>query len=637
MNTERLKRKLTTVFSADAVGYSRLMGMDEAATVRTIELYRGVRLDLIGRHGGRVVDTVGDNLLAEFASVVEAVQCSVAVQKALSARNAELPSERRMEFRIGINLGDIVEKDGRLYGDGVNIAARLEGLADAGGICISGSAYDQVENKLDLVYIYLGEQSVKNIPRPVRTYRVVFTTDAHFPAQDLLELEREYRQRIKARYAEDAAYYVPLAGESGELNARQSIKATRSAHRRRYRAAAEYHEWIRCGQDIRRVKLKTLKEAVDRYSCVILLGEPGCGKTTALQNLAYQFCDNPDRLPLLLHLSAFEPGMSIEEFIVEGWGGSSQSGHWGSPALATHLQRYLEKGKLFFMLDALNEMPQAGYRESSSALRRFIERWSVRGNRFLVSCRRLDYGEELSGLQRVEVMPLTSDKIRQFLQNELPERWQSLWQILEKDEKNRRPLLEMARNPYLLTVMVDVFEKDQNLGRNRSELMVKFSRILLDWAKAKCPPDRWLDADILHESLSVAAFEMQVRSGFGTRVKTAQVRSIMPREVQLDPNWPPRPAPPDRVLSLAAGANIVEMPIDRSSVRFYHQLLQEYFAACRMLKKDPADLSEHWRWAWSEAEMPLWPRSANNHEPLPPPPTTGWEETTILAVKGPES
>ena len=172
--TERgFKRKLTAILSADAVGYSRLMGEDEAATVQTITSYRNVISTLIKQHNGTVIDSPGDNLLAEFVSVVDAVQCAVAVQKELKARNDELSDNRRMQFRIGINLGDIIQEDDRIYGDGVNIAARLEGLADPGGICISKTAFDHIETKLPLGYEFLGDQSVKNISKPVGAYRVL--------------------------------------------------------------------------------------------------------------------------------------------------------------------------------------------------------------------------------------------------------------------------------------------------------------------------------------------------------------------------------------------------------------------------------------------------------------------------------
>ena len=176
MPTGGFKRKLTAIFSADVVDYSRLMGADEESTVKTLETYKGVMSNLINDHRGRVVDSTGDNLLAEFGSVVDAVQCAVAVQKEIQARNEELPENRRMQFRIGINLGDVIEEKNRLYGDGVNIAARLEALADSGGICISKNVFDQIENKLPLNYRFLGEQTVKNISKPIGAYKVLMET-----------------------------------------------------------------------------------------------------------------------------------------------------------------------------------------------------------------------------------------------------------------------------------------------------------------------------------------------------------------------------------------------------------------------------------------------------------------------------
>jgi adenylate cyclase len=178
MTTQEVKRKLTAILSADVKGYSRLMGEDEEWTVRTLNAYREIMRSLIQQHRGRVVDAPGDSVLAEFASVVDAVQCSVEIQQVLRAKNAVLPENRRMEFRIGINLGDVIEEGEQIYGDGVNIAARLEGLADAGGICISESAYQQIENKLPLRYDYLGEHQVKNIAKPVRVYRAQIEPEA---------------------------------------------------------------------------------------------------------------------------------------------------------------------------------------------------------------------------------------------------------------------------------------------------------------------------------------------------------------------------------------------------------------------------------------------------------------------------
>jgi adenylate cyclase len=154
------------------------MGEDEETTVRTITLYREVMAKLIRQHRGCVVDSPGDNLLAEFVSVVDAVQCAVEIQQDFRVRNAELPDDRKMEFRIGINLGDVIQAGERIYGDGVNIAARVEGLAEGGGICISGSAYDQVKNKLALGYESLGEHNVKNIAEPIRGYRVLMDPEA---------------------------------------------------------------------------------------------------------------------------------------------------------------------------------------------------------------------------------------------------------------------------------------------------------------------------------------------------------------------------------------------------------------------------------------------------------------------------
>ena len=148
------------------------MGDDEVATVRTITDYRGVISSAVAGHGGRVVDAPGDNVLAEFASVVDAVQCAADVQRELESRNVALPPSRRMRFRIGINLGDVIVDGQRLYGDGVNIAARLESLAEGGGICLSGAAYDQIEGKLPLRFEFTGEHVVKNIARPVRVYRL---------------------------------------------------------------------------------------------------------------------------------------------------------------------------------------------------------------------------------------------------------------------------------------------------------------------------------------------------------------------------------------------------------------------------------------------------------------------------------
>ena len=199
MAEEGFKRKLAAILSADVEGYSRLMDDDEEKTVRTLTSYRTAITDLVQQFRGRVVDTPGDNLLAEFTSVVDAVNCAVEIQRELAERNAELPYNRKMEFRIGVNLGDIIEEGDRIYGDGVNIAARLEALSDPGGICISRTAYDQIEDKLPLGYEYLGEKIVKNIPKPIRAYRVLvepeeFTKKAWAWAKEIAEGPQEERK-----------------------------------------------------------------------------------------------------------------------------------------------------------------------------------------------------------------------------------------------------------------------------------------------------------------------------------------------------------------------------------------------------------------------------------------------------------
>ena len=173
MTQEGFKRKLTAILSADVIGYSRLMRDSEEATVRDLAAHRVVLTEIIQQHHGRVVDSPGDNILAEFASVVDAVNCAIKIQEEIRKSNTDNPEDRRMEFRIGINLGDVIEEEGRIYGDGVNIAARVEGIAAAGGIAISGTVYEHIKDKLSLGYHYLGEQNVKNIPEPVEIYQLL--------------------------------------------------------------------------------------------------------------------------------------------------------------------------------------------------------------------------------------------------------------------------------------------------------------------------------------------------------------------------------------------------------------------------------------------------------------------------------
>jgi adenylate cyclase len=167
-----VERRLAAILSADVKEYSRLMGADEVATVEMLTVYREAMTALISQHRGRVVDSPGDNLLAEFPSVVDAVQCSVGIQEELNARNADLASDRRMDFRIGINLGEVIVEGDRIYGDGVNIAARIQGLAEGGGVCVSGSVCDEISGKVPFECEPLGEQTLKNIDEAVLVYRV---------------------------------------------------------------------------------------------------------------------------------------------------------------------------------------------------------------------------------------------------------------------------------------------------------------------------------------------------------------------------------------------------------------------------------------------------------------------------------
>ena len=207
MNQDRTKRKLTAILSADVAGFSRLMEKDEEWTIKSLEENKQLISEYIEEYEGRVVDAPGDNLLAEFNSVTNAVECAVKIQEKLKTNNSMLPENQRMEFRIGVNLGEVVEEDGRIYGNGVNIAARLEGLTEPGGVCISRKAYDHVKMSLDLGYEYLGEHDVKNISEPVRIYRVL--TGSEYAGK--VFGEKKFLSRISRRAA-IAAFIILLTG-----------------------------------------------------------------------------------------------------------------------------------------------------------------------------------------------------------------------------------------------------------------------------------------------------------------------------------------------------------------------------------------------------------------------------------------
>jgi TolB-like protein/class 3 adenylate cyclase len=203
----KVARRLAAILAADIAGYSALMGADEARTVADLKGHQTVVLPMIARHAGRVIDTAGDGILAEFASVVNAVECAVALQKTMAERNVSVEPERRMQFRIGINLGDVIHDEQRVYGDGVNIAARLEGIADPGGICVSGEAFAQVQRKLFLHFTDLGEQQLKNIAQPVRVYRI--------ESQSRLSGDPEIKQALTLPDKPSIAV-LPFANMSGD-------------------------------------------------------------------------------------------------------------------------------------------------------------------------------------------------------------------------------------------------------------------------------------------------------------------------------------------------------------------------------------------------------------------------------------
>lgn len=212
------RRKLTTVFTADVQSYSRLMEVDEEGTLATLKLYRAAMSRLIESHGGRVINTWGDGLFAEFPSVVEAVRAAVDIQNDLAQRNAGRPKETRMQFRIGINLGDVIADGDDIYGDGVNIAARLQATAPPGGIVISNTVYDQVRNKLPVGFEFLGELAVKNIDHEVPSYAVLIGEGARARRRRHRREETDASDGFGHRAARAAAEAVESVGRRGNLN-----------------------------------------------------------------------------------------------------------------------------------------------------------------------------------------------------------------------------------------------------------------------------------------------------------------------------------------------------------------------------------------------------------------------------------
>ena len=217
MTPDQVKRRLAAILSADVQGYSHLMEENEEGTIRILKAYMGVISGFIQQHRGRLVATGGDSVLAEFASVVDSVRCAVGIQEELKERNKDVAENRRMEFRIGVNLGDVVEEGDNILGDGVNIAARVQSLAEAGGICITGTAYDHVKNKLAFGYEYIGEQTVKNIKEPVKVYRVLMAPGIKVPETTSPVPEEKKPGRKKLSVAVMVAIALVLIAGAGAL------------------------------------------------------------------------------------------------------------------------------------------------------------------------------------------------------------------------------------------------------------------------------------------------------------------------------------------------------------------------------------------------------------------------------------
>jgi class 3 adenylate cyclase len=218
MGSTPVKRRLAAILAADAVGYSRMMGADEEGTLHVLAAHRAVIDEVIALHHGRIVGTAGDSVLAEFESAVEAVRCAVEIQEALKTRNELLRDDKRMLFRIGVNLGDVMVSGDDVHGDGVNVAARLESAADPGGVSISSSVYDQITGKLNLAFIDIGDRELKNIARPIRIYKLAGTAPAPAALRQAGTRKRAWLAAGAAAAAGVAAWIVLAPGRpSGEL------------------------------------------------------------------------------------------------------------------------------------------------------------------------------------------------------------------------------------------------------------------------------------------------------------------------------------------------------------------------------------------------------------------------------------
>jgi class 3 adenylate cyclase/pimeloyl-ACP methyl ester carboxylesterase len=244
-------RRLAAILAADIAGYSRLMGEDEAATVRDLKGHQAAVLPLVGRYGGRIIDTAGDGILAEFPSVINAAECAVEIQTVMAVRNEDVPAPRRMLFRIGINLGDVIHDEARIYGDGINIAARLEGIAEPGGICISRQVFDQVNRSLKADFQSLGPRSFKNIARPVDVFAIAPADRKAGPgvtAANAIELNQEIRfctARDGVQLAYSSIGHGPLLMKTGNWMTHLEFDLESPIWRHLYRELAKNRTLVR--------------------------------------------------------------------------------------------------------------------------------------------------------------------------------------------------------------------------------------------------------------------------------------------------------------------------------------------------------------------------------------------------------
>ena len=403
----------------------------------------------------------------------------------------------------------------------------------------------------------------------------------------LKQAEIQFRQKIVAKYREEAPFFVPLTTQIEEQNPIQhnnnvSNNISRAEWRRRRRAKAEFVE-LTPGKSsfIRSTILPTLREGLEKYPCILLLGDAGAGKTTELENLAYQFVDDTKTLPLFLRLKEFSSRTSLEKFIELCLSGPTQAGYWEEPYLASNLSDFLNSGKLLMLFDALNEMPYAGFHNKVIDLRNYIDKWSKKGNRFVVSCRIQDFenaliGNNLEDLKPIELLPLNDSQVQAFIGKEFPEK-------IDREQLNKEiiksGLEEMRRNPYLLTIMMDNFIESGRVGNNRVDLMSRFTQTLFSWAEENTIESKWIQTETLDTFLSMLAYEMGEHVGFGATTNTRFIKSKIKKHISYSPIFSKQFTNIEQMIILGAKANILKKSTDFSTISFHHQLLQEYFAS----------------------------------------------------------